>query len=148
MEVPFALARVTLTDLIRLESDVPAGTVPPSETGMSTENRLPNAWEVVLLYHEAKNDEASMVNCEAVSVTEEAGVNCRVRVVMARGVEYPFTVTVKEVAVCAVIWAVKRTGALEGSVRLSVMGLDGVRSNPLVVAKVGVRVMVPATVPV
>jgi hypothetical protein len=63
-------------------------------------------------------------------------------------VEYPDTVIVKPVADWAVICEFNRTGALAGNVRIKGDAFDGVRLNPLVVAKDGVSVIVPATVPV
>jgi hypothetical protein len=47
---------------MKLVSEVPAATVPPNETGMSTENRLPKARDAVPRYHDAKNEEASIEN--------------------------------------------------------------------------------------
>lgn len=90
-----------------------------------------------------------MVNCGAVKVKPVAGVKVTAMELTDRVVEYPITFTVKPLAVCPDSVMACKTGAALGTVNGSVVGLEGVKFMPPVcVLKLGVNVIVEATLPV
>jgi len=148
-DAPTVLLIVADTDVMDCNREVLAGTVPEKLKGTETVKLPPKPWEEALSNHTVAAEVRSTVTVGDASVNPAAAVNCTFRLVKDRVVVKPVTFSVKLlVLVEATVPAIK-TGASEGTVNCSVVGLVGVSGTPPVaVVNDGVNVMVLATVPV
>src|SRR5579885_1118849 len=118
-------------------------------SGMLAVNWLPNAWEAVLPYQAAKLACTFSDNLVVATFSPPTGLNCTSICVIERPVAYPVTSSVNPLVVLLLIARPVSLGADCGTLRVSAGGFVGVTSMALVcVAKAGVMLMVPATVPV
>lgn len=151
-DVPPLLVAVIETDSRRLTKEVVDVLVDVwpllSVNGTETENWPPKLSDCVLLNHTWALD-AMFTEIELLDrLVEDCGVNWKESVARSRVVAYPDTCRVSEVAVSAETSALVSCTGPEGTERESVGGDAGVTSEPLARANDGVRVIVPATLPV
>src|SRR5579864_4579931 len=127
----------------------PVGGVPCRVNGTVTENCPPKACDAVLWNQTVEACLRSEVSCDEPMLMPAAGVNCSVKLVSVRVVEYPFIVNVKLLAVSLPARMETSTGGAAATANCNVVGELGVTSRPPdCVANEGVKVIEFATVPV